>query len=225
MFDRFEERARWTMAHARQAAQKWRHDYIGTEHLLCGLVEEDAGLAKQALANLEITPIAVRAELDKIVRPGAKQETYGQIPFTPRAKRVLELSLAAAQELGHDYIGTQHLLIGLVEENEGIAALVLKQLGATPERVRAEVLSLLGSNRDPSQSLSANAPPDSWRPPGGGRPSLARLGVFLLTAGAVLVLAGSVANWIVKGAGGLPMFAGMLFLVLGLLGRLVARGR
>ncbi len=147
MFDRFTERARKVMSLARQEAQRFNHDYIGTEHILLGLVQEGSGVAAQVLRNLEVEPRKIRIEVEKIVKNGTNMVTMGQLPFTPRAKKVLELALEEAQNLGHNYIGTEHLLLGLIRENEGIAAQVLLNLGTKLEEVREEVLELLGADQ------------------------------------------------------------------------------
>src|SRR5262245_28402352 len=146
MFDRFTERARKVMSLARQEAQRFNHDYIGTEHILLGLVQEGSGVAAQVLRNLEVEPRKIRIEVEKIVKNGTNMVTMGQLPFTPRAKKVLELSMEEAQNLGHNYIGTEHLLLGLIKENEGIAAQVLMNLGVKLEEVREEVLEFLGAD-------------------------------------------------------------------------------
>ena len=147
MFDRFTERARKVMSLARQEAQRFNHDYIGTEHILLGLVQEGSGVAAQVLNSLKIELRKIRIEVEKIVKNGTNMVTMGQLPFTPRAKKVLELALEEAQNLGHNYIGTEHLLLGLIRENEGIAAQVLMNLGTKLEDVREEVLELLGADQ------------------------------------------------------------------------------
>ncbi len=147
MFDRFTERARKVMSLARQEAQRFNHDYIGTEHILLGLVQEGSGVAAQVLKNLDVELRKIRIEVEKIVKNGTNMVTMGQLPFTPRAKKVLELALEEAQNLGHNYIGTEHLLLGLIRENEGIAAQVLMNLGTKLEEVREEVLDLLGADQ------------------------------------------------------------------------------
>ncbi|MHC4469876.1 MAG: ATP-dependent Clp protease ATP-binding subunit [Planctomycetota bacterium] len=146
MFDRFTERARKVMGLARQEAQRFGHDYIGTEHVLLGLVQEGSGVAAQVLKNLDVEMKKIRLEVEKIVKGGTNTVTMGQLPFTPRAKKVLELALEEAQQLGHNYIGTEHLLLGLIRENEGIAAQVLMNLNVKLEEVREEVLELLGAD-------------------------------------------------------------------------------
>jgi ATP-dependent Clp protease ATP-binding subunit ClpA len=144
MFDRFTERARRVMTLARTEAQALRNDYIGTEHVLLGLVQEGTGVAAQVLKNLDVDLKKVRAEVEGLVEQGTSPATRGQFPFTPRAKRVLELALEEAQGLGHNYIGTEHLLLGLIRENDGPAAHVLRNLGVGTEAVREEVAELLG---------------------------------------------------------------------------------
>ena len=146
MFDRFTERARKVMTLARQEAQKLNNDYIGTEHILLGLVQEGSGVAAQVLKNLEVDLRKVRAEVERLVEQGTSPVTGTQLPFTPRAKRVLELALEEAQNLGHNYIGTEHLLLGLIRESDGPAAHVLQNLGVKPEEVREEVVELLGAD-------------------------------------------------------------------------------
>ena len=135
MFDRFTDRARKVMGLARQEAQRFNHDYIGTEHVLLGLVQEGSGVAASVLKNLDIDLKKIRQEVEKLVSTGTTMVTMGQLPFTPRAKKVLELSLEVASNLGHTYIGTEHLLLGLIRESDGIAAQVLKNLKVKVEDV------------------------------------------------------------------------------------------
>jgi len=145
MFDRFTDRARKVMGLARQEAQRFNHDYIGTEHILLGLIQEGSGVAADVLKNLDVDPKKIRQEIEKLVSHGTTMVTMGQLPFTPRAKKVLELALEEASNLGHNYIGTEHLLLGLIREQEGIAAQVLQNLNVRLEDVREEVLELLGA--------------------------------------------------------------------------------
>ncbi len=145
MFDRFTDRARKVMGLARQEAQRFNHDYIGTEHILLGLIQEGSGVAADVLKNLDVDPKKIRQEIEKLVSHGTTMVTMGQLPFTPRAKKVLELALEEASNLGHNYIGTEHLLLGLIREQEGIAAQVLQNLSVRLEDVREEVLELLGA--------------------------------------------------------------------------------
>jgi ATP-dependent Clp protease ATP-binding subunit ClpA len=144
MFERFTDRARRVVVLAQEEARMLNHNYIGTEHILLGLIHEGDGSAAKALELLGISLGAVRQEVEEIIGHG-KQAPSGHIPFTPRAKRVLELSLREALQLGHNYIGTEHILLGLIREGEGVAALVLTRLGADLERVRQQVVHLVGT--------------------------------------------------------------------------------
>ena len=142
MFERFSDRARRVVVLAQEEARHLNHNYIGTEHVLLGLIHEGEGVAAKALESLGISLEAVRAEVTGIVGRGAEAPS-GHIPFTPRAKKVLELSLREALQLGHNYIGTEHVLLGLIREGEGVAAQVLLKLGASFDRVRQQVVQLL----------------------------------------------------------------------------------
>jgi ClpA/ClpB-like protein len=142
MFERFTDRARRVVVLAQEEARHLNHDYIGTEHILLGLIHEGEGVAAKALTALDISLEAVRAEVTEIVGRGGEQPG-GHIPFTPRAKKVLELSLREALAFGHNYIGTEHILLGLIREGEGVAAQVLVKLGASFDRVRQQVVQLL----------------------------------------------------------------------------------
>ncbi|RMH03563.1 MAG: ATP-dependent Clp protease ATP-binding subunit [Planctomycetota bacterium] len=144
MFDRFTERARKVMGFARTEAQTFHHEYIGTEHILLGLIREGQGVAANVLQAMNIDLDRIRQEVVKIVKPGQAHEPSVQIPFTPRAKKVVELALEEATQLGHNYIGTEHLLLALLREQEGIAAHVLIQLGVKLDEVREEVIEFLG---------------------------------------------------------------------------------
>ena len=146
MFDRFTDRAKKVMSFARQEAMKFNHEYIGTEHILLGLVQEGSGVAANVLKNMNIDLEKIRHEVEKIVKTGPSMVTMGQLPFTPRAKKVLELSMEEASQLSHNYIGTEHLLLGLIRENEGIAAQVMMNLGVKLDEVREEVLEFLGAS-------------------------------------------------------------------------------
>jgi hypothetical protein len=142
MFERFTDRARRVVVLAQEEAVGLQHNYIGTEHLLLGLIREREGIAARALEALGISLEAVRSEVEEIIGQGKSAPT-GQIPFTPRAKKVLELSLREALQLSHSYIGTEHILLGLIREGEGVAAQVLVKLGADLSRVRQQVIQLL----------------------------------------------------------------------------------
>ena len=167
MFERFTERARQVIVLAQEEARVLHHTHIGTEHLLLGLLREQEGVAAQALAALGVTLEDARTRVRATVGVG-DHATHGQIPFTPRAKRVLELALREARALAHGYIGTEHLLLGLVREESGVASRILLAFGADAERVRAEVAPLLGR---PGGLPGAPRLPGR-RPPGPGTPPL-----------------------------------------------------
>jgi ATP-dependent Clp protease ATP-binding subunit ClpA len=142
MFERFTDRARRVVVLAQEEARMLKHNYIGTEHILLGLIREAEGVAAKALESLGISLDAVRQQVEEIIGQG-QQAPSGHIPFTPRAKKVLELSLREALQLGHDYIGTEHVLLGLIREGDGVAAQVLVRLGADLNRVRQQVIQIL----------------------------------------------------------------------------------
>ena len=152
MFERFTERARQVVVLAQDEARALKHNYIGTEHILLGLLREEEGLAARVLESLDITVEEVRAQVARIVGQG-DEVTTGQIPFTPRAKKVLELALREALSLGHNYIGTEHILLGLVRENEGVAARILLDFDADAEKIRNEIIRMLSGpgRRDQAQ--------------------------------------------------------------------------
>jgi len=152
MFERFTDRARKVMGLANQEAQRFNHEYIGTEHILLGLVKEGSGVAANVLRNLDIDLKKIRIEVEKIVQSGPNTATVGKLPYTPRAKKVIELAFEEARSLGHNYVGTEHLLLGLLREQEGVAARVLMNLGLKLEEVREEVLNLLGATFDTENS-------------------------------------------------------------------------
>ncbi|MDD5129202.1 MAG: ATP-dependent Clp protease ATP-binding subunit [Candidatus Omnitrophica bacterium] len=145
MFNRFTERARKVIILAKEEARRFNHDYIGTEHILLGLIREGEGVAAAVLQKLEVSLENIRLEIEKLVQPGPTTQIIGDIPFTPRAKKALELAAEEARSLGHNYIGTEHLLLGLIREGEGIASQVLLNLGMDLNSVRNEVMGLLGS--------------------------------------------------------------------------------
>ena len=161
MFERFTDRARRVVVLAQEEARLLNHNYIGTEHILLGLIHEGEGVAAKALESLGISLEAVRNQVEEIIGQGGSSPS-GHIPFTPRAKKVLELSLREALQLGHNYIGTEHILLGLIREGEGVAAQVLVKLGADLSRVRQQVIQLLsgysgsGSGSDSSGSSSGS---------------------------------------------------------------------
>src|ERR1700704_3828415 len=156
MFERFTERARQVVVLAQEEARTLKHNYIGTEHILLGLLREEEGLAARVLESLDITVERVRAQVVRIVGSG-EEVTSGQIPFTPRAKKVLELALREALSLGHNYIGTEHILLGLVRENEGVAARILLDFDADSEKIRNEVIRMLSGPGGRRQGQGASA--------------------------------------------------------------------
>ncbi len=166
MYERFTDRARKVMQLANQEAQRFNHEYIGTEHILLGLVKEGSGVAANVLKNLDVDLRKIRLEVERIVQPGAggDQVVMGRLPHTPRAKKVIEYSIEEARNLNHNYVGTEHLLLGLLREQEGVAAQVLMNLGLKLEDVREEVLNLLGHNPMPNENEGQGAKPEG----GGG---------------------------------------------------------
>ena len=146
--ERFTDRARRVVVLAQEEARRLNHNYIGTEHILLGLIHEGEGVAARALESLGISLDAVRQQVEEIIGQG-QQAPPGHIPFTPRAKKVLELSLREALQLGHDYVGTEHILLGLIREGDGVAAQVLVKLGADLNRVRQQVIQLLTGYQGP----------------------------------------------------------------------------
>ncbi len=152
MFERFTDRARKVMALANQEAQRFNHEYIGTEHILLGLVKEGSGVGANVLKNLDVDLRKVRLEVEKLVKSGPDMVTMGKLPQTPRAKKVLEYAIEEARNLNHNYVGTEHLLLGLLREHDGVAAQVLMNLGLKLEEVREEVLNLLGAGVEPEEA-------------------------------------------------------------------------
>ena len=170
MFERFTDRARRVVVLAQEEARMLNHNYIGTEHILLGLIHEGEGVAAKALESLNISLEAVRQQVEEIIGQGQAAPT-GHIPFTPRAKKVLELSLREALQLGHNYIGTEHILLGLIREGEGVAAQVLVKLGADLSRVRQQVIQLLSGYAGSKESGA---------PTGGGSTESAPSGSLVL---------------------------------------------
>ncbi|MFM7133761.1 MAG: ATP-dependent Clp protease ATP-binding subunit, partial [Planctomycetota bacterium] len=167
MFERLTDRARKVMALANQEAQRLNHEYIGTEHILLGLVKEGSGVGANVLKNLDIDLRKVRLEVEKLVKSGPEMVTMGKLPQTPRAKKVIEYAIEEARNLNHNYVGTEHLLLGLLREHDGVAAQVLMNLGLKLEEVREEVLNLLGAG---VESEEAPPQPEPQEPPMGGPP-------------------------------------------------------
>lgn len=145
MFNRFTERARKVIVLAKEEARRFNHDYIGTEHLLLGLIREGEGVAAAVLQRVGLSLESIRLEVEKLVQSGPSTQIQGDVPFTPRSKKALELAAEEARSLGHNYIGTEHLLLGLLREGEGVASQVLLNLGLDLNRVRSEIMELLGS--------------------------------------------------------------------------------
>jgi ATP-dependent Clp protease ATP-binding subunit ClpC len=152
MYERFTDRARKVMQLANQEAQRFNHEYIGTEHILLGLVKEGSGVAASVLKNLDVDLRKIRLEVEKIVQAGPDMVTMGRLPHTPRAKKVIEYAIEEARNLNHNYVGTEHLLLGLLREMEGVAAQVLQNLGLKLDEVREEVLNLLGHSMESGES-------------------------------------------------------------------------
>jgi ATP-dependent Clp protease ATP-binding subunit ClpC len=165
MSNRFSDRVQRVIIIAQEEAKRLNHDYVGTEHLLLGLVALGEGVAAKVLANLGVDLRRVRAEVEKIVGTGENVMLLGEIPFTPRAKKVLELAVDEAQTLGHNYVGTEHLLLGLLREEEGVAARVLENLNIKINDVREEILVLVdegiesSGGQQPGQSRSKTKTP------------------------------------------------------------------
>ena len=170
MFERFTDRARRVVVLAQEEARLLKHHYIGTEHILLGLIHEGDGVAAKALESLGISLEAVRSQVEKIIGKG-KSEPGSHIPFTPRAKKVLEFSLREALQLGHNYIGTEHILMGLIREGEGVAAQVLTKLGANLSRVRKEVINLLSDYPGPRGNRPGSRTRRGKSESAGGKPS------------------------------------------------------
>src|ERR1041384_5608568 len=156
MFERFTDRARRVLVLAQEEARLLNHNFIGTEHILLGLIHEGEGVAAKALESLGVSLEAVREKVEETIGPAGSSST-GSPPFTPRAKKVLELSLREALQLGHNYIGTEHMLLGLVREGEGVAAQVLQNLGADLSRVRQQVIQLLSGYASGKEGAPAGA--------------------------------------------------------------------
>jgi len=164
MFKRFTERARRVIVLAQEEARMLNHNYIGTEHILLGLIHEGEGVAAKALESLGISLDAVRQQVEEIIGQG-EQAPSEHVPFTPRAKKVLELSLREALQLGHDYIGTEHILLGLIREGDGVAPQVLVKLGADLNRVRQQVLQLIGGQQpQPGEAVTVRPREEADRP-------------------------------------------------------------
>jgi len=178
MFERLTDRARKVMALANQEAQRFNHEYIGTEHILLGLVKEGSGVGANVLKNLDVDLRKVRLEVEKLVKSGPDMVTMGKLPQTPRAKKVIEYAIEEARNLNHNYVGTEHLLLGLLREHDGVAAQVLMNLGLKLEQVREEVLNLLGAGVESDESGGEPIEGAGGQPAEGGaqQPAQARSG-------------------------------------------------
>ncbi|MBA2116275.1 ATP-dependent Clp protease ATP-binding subunit [Bremerella alba] len=167
MYERFTDRARKVMQLANQEAQRFNHEYIGTEHILLGLIKEGSGVAANVLKTLEVDLRKIRLEVEKLVQSGPDMVTMGKLPQTPRAKKVIEYSMEEARNLNHNYVGTEHILLGLLREQEGVAAQVLMNLGLKLEDVREEVLNLLGHGMEGDSSREGRGEPGGTAEAGG----------------------------------------------------------
>jgi ATP-dependent Clp protease ATP-binding subunit ClpC len=166
MYERFTDRARRVLKLAMQEAERFNHEYIGTEHVLLGLTKESGGLANTVLKNLDVDLARIRFELEKLVQSGTKRVVGRKLPQTPRVKKVIENAMEEARNFRHNYIGTEHILLGLLREGEGVASVVLANLGLKTEQVREEVLNLLGyglSDADKSPGDDLDRQPSSER--------------------------------------------------------------
>src|SRR5262245_7472718 len=161
MYERFTDRARKVMQLANQEAQRFNHEYIGTEHMLLGLVKEGSGVAANVLKNLDIDLRKILLEVEKIVQSGPDMVSMGKLPQTPRAKKCIEYAIEEMKNLNHNYVGTEHLLLGLIREEEGVAAQVLMNLGLKLNDLRAEVLNLLGHGIRPGVTVEPSTLPTS----------------------------------------------------------------
>jgi ATP-dependent Clp protease ATP-binding subunit ClpC len=188
MFERFTERSRQVVVLAQEEARQLKHDYIGTEHLLLGLLREEEGLGARVLEGFNMSVEEVRAQVARIVGQG-DGGTTGQVPFTPRAKKVLELALREAQSMNHNYIGTEHILLGLVHEDQGVAMQILRDFDATSERIRDAVIALLGGAAPPASGIS--------RPPITAHRRRVVPAWATLVAGAAVFAAGLLAGWLI----------------------------
>jgi ATP-dependent Clp protease ATP-binding subunit ClpC len=199
VFERFTERARQVVVLAQEEARALRHNYIGTEHVLLGLLREEEGIAARVLESLDVTLEEVRAQVARIVGQG-DEVAGGQIPFTPRAKRVLELALREALSIGHNWIGTEHVLLGLARENDGVAMQILLDLGVHGDRIRDEVVQTLGG--PPVGGVAP--PPAPWpRPPRRPRPPRMPAPYLLVVLGwllfAIALGVGILIGWLIWG--------------------------
>jgi ATP-dependent Clp protease ATP-binding subunit ClpC len=178
MYERFTDRARKVMQLANQEAQRFNHEYIGTEHILLGLIKEGSGVAANVLKNLDVDLRKIRLEVEKLVQSGPDMVTMGKLPQTPRAKKVIEYSMEEARNLNHNYVGTEHILLGLLREQEGVAAQVLMNLGLRLDEVREEVLNLLGHGMEGAESSERSSMGGSGEPQRSGKSKTPALDSF-----------------------------------------------
>lgn len=164
MYGLFTDRSRKVLHLANQEAQRFNHEYVGTEHILLGLIKEGSGVAVNVLKNLDMNLEKLRIEVEKVV-PAGPDMTMGKLPHTPLAKRVIEYSMEEARTFNHNYVGTEHLLLGLLKVKEGVAVQVLTNLGITTELVREEVLNILGHGTDSDSDNAADATVVTWNMP------------------------------------------------------------
>jgi ATP-dependent Clp protease ATP-binding subunit ClpA len=153
MYERFSDKAKKVMALANQEAQRFNHEYIGTEHILLGLVKEGTGVGAEVLKKYNIDLRLVRLEVEKLVKSGPDMITMGKLPQTPRAKKVIEYAIKESADLKHNHIGTEHLLLGLLQEHYGVAAQVLRSLHLSIEQAREEIINIVGSKTNPNNPL------------------------------------------------------------------------
>jgi ATP-dependent Clp protease ATP-binding subunit ClpA len=225
MYWRFTDRARKVMQLANQEAQRLNHEYIGTGHILLGLVKEGSGVAANVLRNLNVDLRRIRREVEKIIQSGPAMVLLGKLPMTPRAKKVIEYAIEEARGLNHEYVGTEHLLLGLARETEGVGAQVLINLGLRLDDVRAETMKLLGENEAASAVMDATKPvlPGFAERVGSWLGRHAILAIFI--CGVIATLS---AEWIVLGLGGDAtdlgaVLGGIVYVLAVALGHSVAR--
>jgi ATP-dependent Clp protease ATP-binding subunit ClpC len=165
MYEKFSDRARKVMQLANQEAQRRNHEYVGTEHILMGIAKEGSGVAVAILKNLDIDFCKIRLEVDKIIQDGPEMITLGKLPKTPRAKKVIEYAMEESIKFGHNYVGTEHILLGCLVEREGVAAQVLENLGLTVDILKTEIINLLGevpSGKTDGHPSTSHTPPTPY---------------------------------------------------------------
>jgi len=190
MYERFTDRARKIMQLANQEAQRLRHEYIGTEHILLGLAREGSGVAANVLKNLDVSLQQVREEVENLIiaGPADTADTKSKLPQTPRAKKVVKYAMAAARELNHNHIGSEHLLLGLLREQNGVAARVLANLGVTLDKTTTELLNLLGPGSSPVSQETTIQNSLRHRVPRWMVPAIVACFLVALAAGVILLI-------------------------------------